>query len=342
MPDSRARCGKTFVLCGFDCDLQARFPLDPERWWVSLTRMERKDAIDLGGAMGLVVFATVLAFNQVVIKVTNDGFGPVFAAGLRSGFALLVLALWLWVRGRKLEGLRRTFWPGLLLGGLFTIEFIFLFIALDLTTVSRVSIVFYSMPVWLALIAHFTLPGETLSWRRVLGLVLAMAGVIWALFDPQSRQAGSLLGDGLALLAAFAWAGIALTVRLTKVSELTPESQLFWQLSVSVVGLLAVAPLFGDLLRDPTALHIAGLGFQAVFVASLGFLFWLRLMTIYPASDIAAFSFLSPVLSVAMGWMLLDEPVGPGFIGAMCLVAVGIVLINRRRKPAAQVPQNVA
>lgn len=305
-------------------------------------RMNRKDAIDLAGATGMVVFATILAFNQVVIKVTNAGFGPVFAAGLRSALALLVLALWLLLRRRRLEGIKRTFWSGLLLGGLFTAEFIFLFIGLDLTTVSRVSIVFYSMPVWLAVIAHFTLPGETLSWRRTLGLVLAMTGVIWALFDPESRQAGSLLGDALALLAAFSWAGIALTVRLTRVSELSPEGQLFWQLSVSTVGLLAGAPLFGELLRDPTALHIAGLGFQAVFVASLGFLFWLRLMAIYPASDIAAFSFLSPVLAVGMGWLLLDEPVGPGFIGAMCLVAVGIVLINRRRKRPSQVPQNVA
>lgn len=342
MPDSRAGCEKTFVLCGFARDGFRCFPLDPDRVRVSLKRMERKDAIDLAGATGLVLFATVLAFNQVVIKVTNAGFGPVFAAGLRSGLALLVLALWLLVRRRKLAGIRRTVWPGLLLGGLFTVEFIFLFIALDLTTVSRVSILFYSMPVWLAVVAHFALPGETLSWRRLLGLALAMAGVIWALFDPQSRQAGSLLGDVLALLSAFAWAGIALTVRLTRVSELAPESQLFWQLSVSTVGLLALAPLFGDLLREPTALHIAGLGFQAVFVASLGFLFWLRLMTIYPASDIAAFSFLSPVLAVGMGWLLLDEPVGPGFIGAMCLVALGIVLINRRRKRPDQVPQNVA
>ena len=304
--------------------------------------MERKDAIDLAGATGLALFATMLAFNQVVIKVTNDGFAPVFAAGVRSVLALGVLGVWLWLRKRRLDGLRRTFWPGMLLGGFFTIEFIFLFTSLDLTTVSRASILFYSMPVWLAVIAHFVLPGETLSWRRVLGLVLAMAGVIWALFDPQSRQAGSVLGDALALLAAFSWAGIALTVRLTKVSELNPEGQLFWQLSVSAVGLLAVAPLFGELIRVPTAVHFAGLGFQAICVASLGFLFWLRLMTIYPASNIAAFSFLSPVLSVAMGWLLLDEPVGPGLVGAMCLVAVGIVLINLRRKPKAQVPQNVA
>lgn len=307
-----------------------------------MTGMERKDAIDLAGAAGLVVFATVLAFNQVVIKVTNAGFAPVFGAALRSCLALAVLGLWLLLRRRRITGLRRTFRAGLLLGGFFTFEFIFLFLSLDLTTVSRSSIVFYSMPVWLALIAHFTLPGETLSWRRALGLILAMAGVIWALFDPNSRQAGSLLGDGLALLAAFCWAGIVLTVRLTRVSELVPEGQLFWQLSVSSVGLLLAAPFFGDLIRAPTGLHLAGLGFQAVFVASLGFLFWLRLMTIYPASNIAAFSFLSPVLSVGMGWLLLDEPVGPGFLGAMSLVAVGIVLINLRRRKVSQVPQNVA
>lgn len=295
-------------------------------------RMARKDSIDIYGAAGLVVFATILAFNQVVIKVTNGGFGPVFGAGVRSVLALGVLCLWLVVRGRRFSGIRATWAPGLMLGGFFTVEFILLFTALDLSTVSRVSIVFYSMPVWLAMIAHFVLPGETLSWRRVVGLVLAMAGVIWALLDPHSRSAGSLLGDILALFAAFAWAGIALTVRLTKVSELNPETQLFWQLSVSAVGLLAVAPLFGPLLRDPELIHFAGLGFQAIFVASLGFLFWLFLMGIYPASDIAAFSFLSPVLSVGMGWFLLGDPVGPSFLGALGLVAIGIVLINRRRR----------
>ena len=50
----------------------------------------------------------------------------------------------------------------------------------------------------------------------------------------------------------------------------------------------------------------------------------------YRASDVAAFSFLSPVLAVGLGWLLLDEPVGPQFLGALVLVALGIVLINRR------------
>ncbi|MBY6114760.1 DMT family transporter [Mameliella alba] len=296
--------------------------------------MERKDQMDLAGAVGMVVFASLLAFNQVAIKFTNAGFGPVFAAGVRSGLALLVLGLWLKFSGRRIGELRRTLWPGLMLGGLFSVEFIFLFSSLDMTSVSRASITFYAMPVWLAIVAHFTLPGERLSARRLLGLVLAMAGVAWALADPQSRGGGDIRGDLLALLASWAWAGIALTVRLTRVSELNAEGQLFWQLAVSAVVLCALAPLFGPLMRDTDLLSLFGLGF-GVFVASLGFLFWLRLMAIYPASDIASFSFLSPVMAVGFGWLVFDEPVGIGFIGALVLVAVGIVLINRRRKRPA-------
>ncbi|WP_372836815.1 DMT family transporter [Puniceibacterium confluentis] len=294
--------------------------------------MERRDSIDLTGATGLVIFAGVLALNQVVIKLTNGGFGPVFAAGLRSVLALGLLMIWVRLRGKTVSGLRATLWPGLMLGCLFTLEFIFLFIALDLTTVSRASILFYSMPCWLALAAHFTLPGETLSLRRATGLALAMAGVVWALLDPHTRAVGDLRGDLAAVGAALAWAGIALTVRLTQVSRLNAESQLVWQLGVSAVLLMVLAPLFGDLLRDPGWLHVGGVVFQSLFVASLGYVFWLGLIAIYPASDVAAFSFLSPVLSVAMGWLLLDEPLGPGLIGALGLVAVGIVLINRRRR----------
>lgn len=48
--------------------------------------------------------------------------------------------------------LPRRLWPvGAWAGLLFAAEFICLFTALDLTSVARVSILFYSMPVWLAI-----------------------------------------------------------------------------------------------------------------------------------------------------------------------------------------------
>ena len=293
--------------------------------------MSERRSMDMAGASGLVMFSALLAFNQVVIKITNAGFSPVFAAGLRSVLGAVVLLAWVALRKRgALRGMWQSIGGGLLLGLLFSAEFVMLFQALDLTTVSRASIVFYSMPVWLALAAHLLLPGERLSAVRLAGLLLAMAGVVWALWDPRSRSAGDWHGDLMALAAAILWAGIALTVRVTRASEMSAEAQLLWQQLPSAVLLLLIAPLFGPLLRAPGALHIAGLGFQGVIVVGFGFLAWLSLMKRYRASDVAAFSFLSPVLAVGLGWLLLDEPVGPQFLGALVLVALGIVLINRR------------
>lgn len=291
--------------------------------------MDRKSHIDLFGIVALTLFSLNLGFNQVVIKFANGGFQPVFMAGLRSVGALVLLGLWMWARGvpLRLPALGRT--GGIIAGLLFAVEFLFLFTALDLTTVARASIVFYSMPVWLALAAHVLLPGERLTLVRSVGLVLAMAGVVVALADPGSGQ-GNLMGDLMALGSALCWAAIALCVRVTDLSEIPAEQQLFWQLLVSAPVLIVVAPAFGPLIRDLALIHVAGLGYQMVFIASFGFLFWFWLMKIYPASGVASFSFLSPVLAVVLGWALLGEEIGLRIWVALALVAVGLVLINRR------------
>ncbi|MEY8842937.1 DMT family transporter, partial [Cribrihabitans sp. XS_ASV171] len=265
----------------------------------------------------------------VVIKVTGDGFGPVFQAGLRSALGSAFLLGWMRVFRIPLSIPAPARTGALLAGLFFTIEFVLLFSALDLTSVSRVSILFYSMPVWLALTGHLLLPGERMTRRRMMGLVLAMAGVILAFSDRQSG-APSLAGDLMAIGGAMCWAGIVLSVRITPLSTTPPETQLLSQLAISAPILLAVSVPFGEFFRDPTLLHWAGLGFQAIVIVCLSFLLWFRLLATYQANGVASFSFLSPVLAVLFGWLLLGEQVGPAIWAALGLVAAGIYLINRR------------
>ncbi|MGC1498190.1 MAG: DMT family transporter [Sulfitobacter sp.] len=291
--------------------------------------MERKSQMDLFGAAALIAFALHLAFNQVVIKVTSGGFNPVFAAGLRSAGAVIVLLIWMRWRGINLRVPRAAWRAGIIAGLLFAFEFTCLFTALDITTVSRASVIFYSMPMWLALIAHFVLPGERLTGLKIVGLLLAMAGVVVALSDRSGGQV-SWTGDVLALMSAFCWAGIVLCVRITPLAKVPPAQQLIFQVAVSAPILLLIAPLFGPLIRDLQPIHLAGLAFQIIGIASLGFLVWFWLMTIYPASSVASFSFLSPVFSVILGWLLLSEDVALSVWGALVLVASGIYLINRK------------
>lgn len=285
--------------------------------------------MDLFGAVALILFALHLAFNQVVIKVTSDGFSPVFQAGVRSAGAVVVLWLWMKLRGISFSVPRNAWMAGVASGLLFALEFMCLFTALDITTVSRASVIFYSMPVWLALIAHFVLPGERLSGLKIVGFAMAMAGVIVALSD---RGGGTIswAGDLLALCSAFCWAGIVLCVRVTPLANVPPAQQLMFQVTVSAVFLLGLAPFFGPMIREVAPIHVIALLFQIIAVASLGFLVWFWLMKIYPASSVASFSFLSPVASVFLGWLLLSEEVSNAIYVALVLVAGGIFLINRR------------
>ncbi|WP_071673383.1 DMT family transporter [Nioella nitratireducens] len=291
--------------------------------------MERKSSIDLFGAVSLTLFAIVLGVNQVAIKLGNTGFQPVFMAGLRSLGALIVMVLWMKLRGVPIR-IRPGTWPsGLLLGLLFSLEFCCLFFALDWTTVARTSILFYTMPVWLGFAAHWLLDGEKMSPMKLAGQGLAVVGVAIAVFNRGGAGEASLLGDALALGAAFCWGGIALVARLGAVRQTRPEMQLLWQLMVSAPILLLISPLFGPLIRDLQPYHFGLLLFQVVAVASLGFLFWFWLLTIYPASSVASFSFLTPILGVALGWLVLGEQVGPGILIALALVCAGLLLINR-------------
>ena len=78
--------------------------------------MDEKRPIDLFGATALIGFAILLGGNQVVMKVTNAGFAPVFQAGIRSVLACLFLALVMRVRGQSLRIPRHILPWGVLAG----------------------------------------------------------------------------------------------------------------------------------------------------------------------------------------------------------------------------------
>lgn len=295
--------------------------------------MERKARIDAFGAVCLILFSTLLGLNQVLVKIVNGGMQPVYQAGFRSLFAFPILLIFALVMKRRLSVNDGSFWPGLVTGLLFAGEFVLLFVALDYTSVARASIFFYTMPFWVAVGAHFLIPGERLTTIRIIGLILAIAGVVLALSDnPTPVRDSALMGDLICLIAATMWAAIALTARTTRLQVSSPEMLLLYQLAVSAPIILIVAPFFGPMLRDLQAFHLAIFAFQVIGVVCIGFLSWFWLLSKYPTSDMASFGFLAPVFGVAFGWLILQEPVGLRLLAALVLVGIGIILVNQRPK----------
>ncbi|MFT5004914.1 MAG: drug/metabolite transporter (DMT)-like permease, partial [Paracoccaceae bacterium] len=277
--------------------------------------MDKKDRIDLFGGSALLALSIMLGLNTVMIKVVNDGLQPVFSAGARSACAFfIVLAYAMW-RRKNLSISDGSLVPGVITGVLFAVEFIFLFVALDYTTVTRVSIFFYTMPIWMALGAHFLVDGERITSRKALGLVIAMIGVIWAFAD-RGTGGGNIIGDILVTIGAMCWAAIGLTARVSKMNRAVPEMQLLYQLAISTVILLPLAFLMGPVIRELELWHLAIFAVMVIGVVSVGFLVWFWILSIYPPSEMASYSFLAPVFGVIFGWLFLGEQIGLTIIGA--------------------------
>lgn len=290
---------------------EPRRPLDPLGFWL------------------LFGLAMLFGANNLMIKVGNEGLQPAFFAGLRSALAVGALGLWMWARGFSP---RWDLWrEGVLAGLLFTTEFLLLFVALDHTSVVRASALFYAMPIWLALAAHFLFPGERLTPMRALGFALGFGGVVLTVAGRGGAGTGGLAGDIAAIIAGMAWAGIVVVSRRTRFGTATPEAQILWQVMVSAVLMLAAAPLFGlPLVRDFTPFQAGMLLVQAVGVVTAGFVLWFWLIGRYKSSTVASFSFLTPVLSALLGWLVLGEAVPAVTPVALALLVSGLVLINRR------------
>ena len=290
----------------------------------------RKKSIDTFGAASLIGFSLLLGINHIVIKLVNIGIQPIFFCGLRSLLAVFFIISWMRYKRIPIEFFSAHWKMGVLAGLVFAAEFLCLFIALDYSTVVRNSIIYYSMPLWLSLMAHFLLPTETLSRTKILGLGFAFSGVVWAILSKSNqKEEYTLIGDFFALGGALGWAAIILLARATDFSKIKPEMQLLWMVSVSTPILLIASLLFGDLVREFQLIHLLGLLFQSLFVVTIGFIFWLWLLSIYPASGVASFAFLTPLFGILFGWWFLDEDINSNIIIAACLVVSGIYVINK-------------
>jgi len=288
----------------------------------------------LGGvpAAILLLCCGVWGLNQVAIKISLAGVSPLFGAGLRSLVAAALLWLWCRLRGERLFVRDGTAPHGLLIGLFFTAEFICIYAGLGFTTASRSVIFLYSAPFFVALGAHLFIPGERLTVARSVGLTVAFAGLCLAFADGLALPSRwALLGDALELGGGFFWGATTVAVKMQSDGRLTPRRTLFYQLSVSAVGLIGLAAVWGEPgFTHPTPLALAALAYQAVIVAFVSYLIWFWLLQRHPASGLASFAFWTPLFGVLSGWLLLGDRLSGNLGAAAGLVAAGIYLVNRR------------
>jgi drug/metabolite transporter (DMT)-like permease len=294
---------------------------------------DRKLHLDTVAIVALLSCCTVWGLGQVATKVTLAEVPPLLQAALRSCGAAVLVALW--ARWRKIPLFERdgTLAGGLLAGLLFAAEFGLIFTGLKFTTASRMVVFVYLAPFIVALGMPLIARSERLDGMQTVGLVAAFGGVTWAFaegFQQPSVGAMQWLGDALGVAGAVFWGATTLVIRGTRLSLAAAEKTLLYQLVVSGLALALASWLSGETWPARlTLLPAASLVFQVVVVCFASYLLWFWLMRNYPATQLSAFTLMTPVLGLLAGVALMGDPLTLRLVAALIAVSGGIALVHR-------------
>ena len=295
---------------------------------------ERKQHLDALATGLLIACCLFWGFQQILIKTTVREVPPLWQAALR--FAGATAMLWAWCAWRRIRLFEAdgTLRGGLLAGLLFAAEFTCIYLGLRDTAASRLTVFLYTSPFVVALLLPRVVPSEKLRPVQWVGLAIAFAAVAVAFSEGFSGHSTpqQLRGDALALTAGVLWGLTTLVIRGSKMATASAEKTLFYQVAVTAV----VAPLLSAALGEHWSLHYSGyawlsLGLQTVIGAFASYLAWMWMLRHYPATQLSSFTFLAPLFALLFGVLLLGERLTTQLVLALAAVAVGIVLVNRKR-----------
>lgn len=274
------------------------------------------------------MFSTILVWagSWIAMKLIVPYIGPFDFVALRyisGGLVLFVLAL----------ALRRPLamppWKLTLLIGLTQTAGFQGFVQTALVTggVGKVSLMAYTMPFWVILFA-WGLLGERPTARHGLGIALAAIGLVC--FVEPWNGLGDIRPVLLGLGSGLSWGvGTVLSKRMFELHK--PDVMTFtaWQM---LLGGLAMAPLAFLVPQMPAQWGWqlwTGMAYIVLIATAAGWLLWLLVVRLVPASIAGLSSLGVPVVAMLFAWALLSEQPSPAELGGMALILAGIWVVSR-------------
>jgi drug/metabolite transporter (DMT)-like permease len=283
-----------------------------------------------GFALLILIWGTTWA----AIRIGLQGVPPFAGVAIRftiAGALLLALALAAGVR----LGRARHEKPLWLANGVlsFCLSYTIVYWSEQYIPSGLAAVLFATNPLFVAALAHVLLANERLSPRAGGGLLLGFAGV------------AVIFSDDLALLGGAQVRHAALVMLVAPlVSALAMVAIKRWGTGVHPLSVSAVPMLFAGAVMGAAALlfergqplvldgpSVGAILYLAVLGSAVTFTVYYWLLARVTATRLALISYVIPVVALAVGALLFDEPLRPRLLAGSALILAGVVLVSRQR-----------
>ena len=295
----------------------------------------------LGEFLPALVFGSlcfVWGSTWLAIKVGLGSLSPLFFAGIR--FVIAFGLLLSYALAMKIKFPRdKASWRVMLFLGVtqITLPYALVFWGEQYVTAGLAAVLFATVPFFVALFAHFIIPDERLTAWKLSGSLVSFIGVI-IIFSRELMATANSFWGGLALIFGAGSAGCANVVGKKYSQSVNPIVNVVVQMGVGALLLTVGGTLFErevslNFGQTPLlmTLYLAVIGSAFAFVA----LYWL--LARMEVTRVSLFSFITPIVAVVLGWLILGEKVGLNVVVGGSLILIGVVLVNQKARTSRKI-----
>jgi len=191
-----------------------------------------------------------------------------------------------------------------------------------------------SMPLWILVIR--TLAGDRPHRATLAGLAIGFIGVTLLVLRGGQQQGVSLAHMLLVVGAALSWAlGSWLSGRLPMPRDAVAGTA--FELLIGGAVLLACSPVAGEhwasLTEHASPDSLIALVYLALFGSILAFTAYVWLLQNAPISRVSTYAYVNPVVAVALGAIILGEPITSITLLGGVIIVVAVALVIRSETP---------
>jgi drug/metabolite transporter (DMT)-like permease len=229
--------------------------------------------------------------------------------------------------------------PKILLVGLVQtfFQYALFYKGIDLVPGALGAMIIGSGPLFIAVVAHFVMPDDTITKRKLISIVLGLTGIVIVSLGRKSMgSAGAFVGVGILILIAnnilsgFGNILVASDKRRIPPLVLSSFSMIFGGLSLFILGLFTEGYQAGPFPLE----YFLSLGWLS-FLSAAAISIWYTLLKRpgVKVSTLNMWKFIIPVLGAVLSWLLLpnESPTIVALIG-MTLVAFALLALNWHTK----------
>jgi drug/metabolite transporter (DMT)-like permease len=200
-------------------------------------------------------------------------------------------------------------------------------LALKYTYASNVGLIVSAIPIFTAVLAHFTNKDEKLTPNLLMGFLVAMIGIMIVIYNGRILKLGSA-GDFIAMLSAISFSVYSILIK--KVSS--TYNQFFIVRKIFFYGIVTMIPiLFVSNVHLFEGLHlntkvILNMLFLSIFASVLCFIMWNKAISIIGSVKATNYIYLVPLITIVTSIIVLKEKVNLLMILGGVLILSGVYI----------------